>query len=1105
MIASLIWVSGPYLTWGNYAPLIQPEKRLYLISFVYLAWFLKFLIVDLEAPNPFQYKDAFTSKKLNDLQQRFNGAIQFLKKTQTTKQGETVRLNQLPWNILIGPPNSGKTTLLAKSGVHFILQRQFSNKNLDQIEASENYDWWVTRDASIVDVPSRYFTANVASGQKVNINPIMWRFFLRLIKKQRGKHGISGIVLALPLPEIMKQADPKRYHQQLRDLFNRINDIQKIFPQPIPCQLVITKCDLLPGFTEFFAESSNEEIMQAWGINLVDGHAEEKTHDAFIQRFNALIKKINQQLLWRLHQERNPMARPYIKDFPLQIERLKEYTFDFIKKLTAANLSIQLQGVYLTSALQTKPEPENNIIDAPVNDSTRAVQLFKEPTPSSRAYFIKQFITHGLAHNSNSVSAPVFDDNRWKTRVAYTVSVTIISVTAIMMIRDFEHGIKQTYAIQSNLSDYQLAIQQIHDPDEHLIKTLDLMDALKQSTTSLTSKLTHVISFYTHKSQTQSIITYHQALRNIFLPEIRNYFTEYLKNPLNHNTENVYGVFKAYLMLGDAAHYQPDFVATMFKSTLSKHIDAIQTENLMNHLQLALNNDWTPVALDNNLVEQMRRYFNGMPSFQLGYIILKNMDTNNTTSDVNLGINADGSIFTTQQLTHEIPSMYTAKSFASILTDQATQAAQEAVTGNWVLGDNAAINKNPVVINNLIDQLRVSYVNNYIGVWEGLLSNIRVSNAANLAELDNMISNLISSNSPLLQLLQTLHDNTYFEPIVSSSPKLQTMGSLLDKTNQQANVLYQIFSSLQSLHLYVQTILSAQDEKKAAFNALTVLMQTRNTPDAITQLRLIADRSPDPVKNWLNKIADDAWRIIMTDAGNYLDTSWQEKVVHLYQTEIANRYPFNAEATQEVALQKFSDFFGNPGVVMDFYNNYLQAFVDTSTPEWRWKTLNDTKLPFADDTLRQIQNAMRIHHTFFPNNDKKLYVQFTLQPFKFGKNVREVQLSINDKKFVDMRNDTNTQHAFAWPSEEEQGNTSIQLTMANQETINRDYPGEWGWFKLVSQSFESVVSKKELMINLSMNEHPVQYLLFTDGRFNPFLSLNLRHFHLPNQLTEDKA
>lgn len=83
--------------------------------------------------------------------------------------------------------------------------------------------------------------------------------------------------------------------------------------------------------------------------------------------------------------------------------------------------------------------------------------------------------------------------------------------------------------------------------------------------------------------------------------------------------------------------------------------------------------------------------------------------------------------------------------------------------------------------------------------------------------------------------------------------------------------------------------------------------------------------------------------------------------------------------------------------------------------------------------------------------------------------------------------------------------TNVQLTMNNQKIFNRHFSGDWSWFKLINQTFDSASSPKQMLINVSMNEQPAKYLVFTNGQFSPFLSTNLRHFNLPEQFTDQKS
>lgn len=1103
-VCALVWISGPSLAWNEVLPLAQPEKRLYIICSLLLLWLLKFLLIDLDIPNPTQHKDPGIQKKLRALQSRFYGAVSFMHKTSVTKQGKAMSLSQLPWYLLIGPASSGKSTLLANSNVNFILHKHRQMQNAKTLTSSEHCDWWMTRDVCIIDVPGKYLTTYESPTKN---NPFLWQFFLDLIKKYRNKQGIEGIIITLPLPEIMKQADLKNYQGLLKNTFQRIHEIQSIYAQQnIPCHLIITKCDLLPGFTEFFNESASDETTQAWGVTLTKSKSGEKAYDVFAHRFDALIKKINQQLIYRLHHERNPMTRPYIKDFPLQIERTKEFIHDFIKKFTAANFSFSLQSVHLTSALQEEPEDENAVLDENTNTTQRAVQIFKEPLPTSRPYFIKQLIANGLSSvNERTIYQNAFN---WKRNIAIAVSAVFVLGAAFIFGRDFQHGVQRTNAIKSNFVNYQLAIQQIQDPDGHLAKTAELLNTLQTKADNSNRKfdLSHILNFYSNKSQEKASATYQQALQVILLPEIKSYLGEYLKNPVNRNADSIYTILKAYLMLGDTSHFDVAYLSHTIYQYLPRSLGEQTINQLMGHVDTALKTAWTPLSLDIDLIQRARKFLTGMPNTQLGYIILKSMNDNLSLHEVNLGLNAEKNpVFTSQQHTNFIPTMFTASAFASIISQEIPQASEEATAGNWIIGNDFNINRDPLVINALTEQLRISYLSSYIALWETLLAGINITDPKDLAQTNKLIININSSDSPLLQLLQTIHDNTYFEPIISTSTKLSSLGILIENKGKQSdNLLYQIFTALQMVHQYIQPIISAQNEKKAAFEAVANRMTHQGTQDEITQLLLIADRSPEPIKSWLSNIANDVWRTLMQDAARYIDFSWQEQVGKVYENQIAHRYPFSGNMNKEVKLQSFVNFFGNPGVVMNFYNNYLHSFIDTTKSEWHWKTLDNKKLPFSEETLSHIQTAMQIHHTFFPNGDNKLSLQFTLQPHKFGKNIKSIKITLNDKQLTDTPKGK-APHFITWPNTNKPKLTSIKLMMNNQKVFNRNFSGDWGLFKLVNESYETISAKKSIVLNLAMNDQPAQYLLLTEKQFNPYLTLNLRNFQLPHELTENKA
>ncbi len=835
----------------------------------------------------FQQNQTAPKKNASELQRRFKAALTFLKKTSAIKNGKSFHLNELPWYLLIGPTDAGKTSLLANADVPFILQKRLPGKFT--IETSQHCDWWVTQHACIIDVPGKYF-----STEAIGYFSLAWPLLLRLIKKYRGKKGISGILITLPLSSIMSFGNKKTSARLLADLFVCLRSLATYFPQPLSCQLLITQCDLLPGFVEFFAESSKEEAAQLWGVSLSDekpnkAHDELTTEDLLIDRFNALIKKLNQQLLNRLHQERHALTRAHIKDFPLQLEYLKDALNDFIKHFSIENTNLSLQGVYLTSAQQPKKEIETNqTTHEPIKTSQHAIQIFNPLSFASRGYFIKQLIAQGI-FNTTLPSTFTTQGRTWKSTALYTFIGAIILAIGFALTPDFKQSVQKTNALQHRLADYQNTMQHVHNADDRLANTLQLLIALQPPPPSHLFKfdlLNRVLTFYSHQSQEKTIAMYQQTMQGIFMPEIKNYLGAYLKDPVNRNIDDLYAALTAYLMMGNVTTFQAPFVLRTLQQILPH--DTMKTNlTLFNE---ALTTAWRPLPLDTTLIEQTRHYLISMPLLPLSYAIFKSMHQNDSENNLNFGVQEKNDPILITPLSKQIPAIFTAKLFTSIDKHDIPLAAQEAIVGNTILGDSARSDKSIETVNALAEQLRVAYINHYVEAWENFLNQIHLFSPTDLEQINQMISDLTSIHSPLLQFLKILHDNTYFEPIISYSPKLQSLGLMIDKTNASRPLLHQILLGLQSLQQYIQPVLTENNEKKIAFDLVTVRMQNHNrSPDAITQLRLIAAATPEPIKTWLEKIADDTWHFLTQDASSYLDISWKNPInATIYQTTSEN-------------------------------------------------------------------------------------------------------------------------------------------------------------------------------------------------------------------------
>jgi type VI secretion system protein ImpL len=159
----------------------------------------------------------------------------------------------LPWFLMIGLPASGKTDAIKASGIFSAL----TTTTLDG--PTQNCDWWVSNSMLLLDSAGRY-----AIPADLERDRGEWYRLLRLIKHYHSREPLSGMVVAVAANYLASQPD-ENLHSDASQVRERIEEAIQQVGVDFPVYLLVTKCDLVEGFAEFFGTLPVRVLNQAVG------------------------------------------------------------------------------------------------------------------------------------------------------------------------------------------------------------------------------------------------------------------------------------------------------------------------------------------------------------------------------------------------------------------------------------------------------------------------------------------------------------------------------------------------------------------------------------------------------------------------------------------------------------------------------------------------------------------------------------------------------------------------------------------------------------------------------------------------------------------------
>ena len=1150
LLSVLIWLGGPYLGIGDSQPLASPVTRLVVIVVLLAVWVVCLQIQQLrlrsktaKMSGDLAGQDAGTAAAPGDdrgaseraqLAARFQEAVDTLRKS---RHGGG-NLYTLPWYVVIGPPGSGKSTLLQNSGLNFPLSDRFGKEALRGIGGTRNCDWWFTEEAVFLDTAGRYTTQDSDRGADASA----WGEFLKLLRRYRKRRPINGVLIAMSMSDLLV-LDENGRHEHIQSVRRRLGELAEHLHIGVPVYLVLTKCDLIAGFGEFFDDLNPELRSQVWGMSFpvnktMDGSAAK----AFADEFKLLLDRLNTRVLDRLHAEADRGRRAAILSFPQQLGALHEVARQFVEGVFAPNpygTPPLLRGVYLTSGTQ-EGAPIDRMMSAVARTFGVDVARVQAKGAQQRTFFVERLLKDVLFKESGFAGTnPKLERQKILLQAASYGGVLLL---AALLVAGFvtSYGRNRGYLaqVQTALAGYPVKSDLDGATTQKayfatVLQRLEALSAVQDVAQQYKGKVPLLMRFglyQGHAVGSEVHDAYLRELNGLLLPGVASQFRAGLTGNAG-DPQALYYYLKGYLMLGEPKHRDAEQLIALTNIEWRKVFpaDPVLQQALAKHFQALVSEPGKlrAISLDDGLVEQARATLRTADLSALVYGSLKltadSSDAPPLRLDKALGLL--GNVFRRKSgtpLSTPLPPLFTQPVFADEVNKGIAQAVTNFTQDDWVFGAGKidAIGKA-----RLQQQVLGLYQADYIKAWDDLLADLELQPVASIQDASAIAAKLSGPSSPLKALLGVVRDNTHdllrappeggadkaLDAARKAAEKKATQSALSRALATAAGApaaaaaqkpgaaISEHFDTLNKLSegapgaAPIDQTLGVLDQLSKTLLTMTDFSGSAGQPNPQLLLaQQAAAQLPPPVSDWVAALTGKSQALVASGTKGALGEQFQQAVAKDCADFTRGRYPFAPNGKSEIPLQNFAELFGYGGEFDAFYKASLEKLVDASGRTWQWKT-GPGAVSGSPGMLAQMQLADTIKQMYFHNGSATPEVDFTWLAPQLDAGIGKLVISVDGQKYEYTPGGA-MNAAMKWPGPQP-GQVSIgAYDTAGNLISSFDYQGDWAFFRALQAA--SLQKQSDLRFTASFNfgGHVAKITLQANNLKNPFLGTDVQRF-----------
>lgn len=784
VLSVVLWLFGDGISLWGATPFARSGTRLGIVITLFAAYFLitflrhalarranaKLINSMLANDELVSMGSDLSSDEVGVIRERFEGALKTLRDNPLDGKKRRNYLFELPWYVIIGPPGTGKTTILRNSGLDFPLAGEGQGA-LQGIGGTRNCDWWISDEAVLIDTAGRYTTQDVNEG----VDAAAWSGFLGLLKQHRRRRPLNGVLIAVSMADVAMASEDER-NRQAETLRARLRELHRAFGMRLPVYLLFTKCDLIAGFEEYFEDTDAAEREQVWGITLPFDD-EQVTYGALFENgFLDLVSRLERRLPAKLGEERNNTRRCRIYSFPHEFGSLATVLRGFVSDVFRVNryeAQPLLRGIYFTSGTQ-----EGTPFDRLLGAMSRSFSLTPGRQPplsgQGKAFFIKKTLTDIVFAEKNLVGGNKAVERRLAG--AYTAAYAAAVVLALGLSAYWLYGLRQSRVMladvrtQTDRLSAQLEVADRNRGDlEAILPALDRAGDLRQAVAAPGGW--RYLGFLTIDPREElgpaAQQTYDDVLEEYLLPTLTARLQSKLRlmsSAAESDNALLRDDLQTYLMLTTGENYQADEVRREFVSQANAGfpLDPEDRGRMVEHMEKLTSLLPKASSGDPSTIRAARSRLSEIPQAEDIYSrIVSDARRGNGPQPVSIVNLLGGGVLranTAQQGGQNVvPGLYTRDGFYNFFLARLPQYIRSSTRTDWVLGDGGISDE---AYDELAKKVVDRYVQDYVSAWQGAVRQVQVIDIGSLRRAEDVLQVLSQPSSPLTKLLTTLRENT---------------------------------------------------------------------------------------------------------------------------------------------------------------------------------------------------------------------------------------------------------------------------------------------------------------------------------------------------------